>query len=114
MSNTTNLFQQQLDNRILVLDGAMVCSCLVMAADADGAEVTTVEGLAVEGSLHPVQEAMLAHGAVQCGFCTPGMIMATKGRMAPENDTPAVARPMAWPRLTINQLLTDVLATIPP
>lgn len=72
----------------VVLDGAMVCSCLVMAADADGAEVTTVEGLAVEGSLHPVQEAMLAHGAVQCGFCTPGFVVAA-AHLLEENPQPS-------------------------
>jgi carbon-monoxide dehydrogenase small subunit len=60
----------------VILDGEAVCSCLVMAADATGSEVTTVEGLAPEGELHPVQEAMLAEGAVQCGFCTPGFAVA--------------------------------------
>ncbi len=60
----------------VVMDGEVVCSCLVMAADADGANVTTVEGLAAEGDLNPVQEALLAAGAVQCGFCTPGFVVA--------------------------------------
>ena len=60
----------------VILDGEAVCSCLVMAADAEGSEVTTVEGLAPEGELHPIQEAMLAEGAVQCGFCTPGFVVA--------------------------------------
>jgi carbon-monoxide dehydrogenase small subunit len=60
----------------VILDGEAVCSCLVMAADAAGSEVTTVEGLAPEGELHPVQEAMLSEGAVQCGFCTPGFVVA--------------------------------------
>jgi carbon-monoxide dehydrogenase small subunit len=58
------------------MDDEMVCSCLVMAADADGTEVTTVEGLAGDGELHPIQEALLAEGAVQCGFCTPGFVIA--------------------------------------
>ena len=58
----------------VILDGEAVCSCLVMAADAAGSDVTTVEGLASDGELHPVQEAMLAEGAVQCGFCTPGFV----------------------------------------
>lgn len=57
-------------------DGEAICSCLIMAADADGASVTTVEGIGVEGELHPFQEAMLAEGGVQCGFCTPGIIVA--------------------------------------
>jgi carbon-monoxide dehydrogenase small subunit len=60
----------------VVFDEEAICSCLVMAADADGAEVTTVEGLGSEDELHPFQEAMLAEGGVQCGFCTPGVIVA--------------------------------------
>ena len=59
------------------LDGQLVCSCLVLAGQAEGREVTTVEGLAPEGELSPVQEAFLQAGAVQCGFCTPGLIVAT-------------------------------------
>ena len=61
----------------VLLDGALVCSCLVLAAQADGHDVVTVEGVARRGSLHRVQEAFLAAGAVQCGFCTPGLIVAT-------------------------------------
>ncbi|MFV9671605.1 MAG: (2Fe-2S)-binding protein [Acidimicrobiia bacterium] len=60
----------------VIFDGESVCSCLVMAADTDGSSVTTVEGLSSDGELHPVQEAMLAEGAVQCGFCTPGFVVA--------------------------------------
>jgi aerobic carbon-monoxide dehydrogenase small subunit len=59
------------------LDGRLVCACLVLAGQAEGREVTTVEGLAPEGALSPVQEAFLQAGAVQCGFCTPGLIVAT-------------------------------------
>jgi carbon-monoxide dehydrogenase small subunit len=59
------------------LDGMLVCACLVLAGQAHGAEVVTVEGLASGGRLHPVQEAFVEAGAVQCGFCTPGLIMAT-------------------------------------
>ena len=61
----------------VLLDGKLVCSCLVLAAQADGHHVRTVEGLAADGALHPVQEAFVEAGAVQCGFCTPGLIMAT-------------------------------------
>jgi carbon-monoxide dehydrogenase small subunit len=61
----------------VLLDGTLVCSCLVLAAQADGHHVRTVEGLAADGALHPVQEAFVEAGAVQCGFCTPGLIMAT-------------------------------------
>jgi aerobic carbon-monoxide dehydrogenase small subunit len=59
------------------LDGELVCSCLVLAGQAEACEVVTVEGLAPEGELSRVQEAFLAAGAVQCGFCTPGLIVAT-------------------------------------
>jgi aerobic carbon-monoxide dehydrogenase small subunit len=59
------------------VDGQLVCACLVLAGQAEGREVTTVEGLAAEGELSPVQEAFLQAGAVQCGFCTPGLIVAT-------------------------------------
>jgi carbon-monoxide dehydrogenase small subunit len=58
------------------LDGELVCSCLVLAAQAHDREVVTVEGLGSDGGLHPVQEAFLEAGAVQCGFCTPGLIVA--------------------------------------
>jgi carbon-monoxide dehydrogenase small subunit len=61
----------------VLLDGELVCSCLVLAAQADGHEVTTVEGLSADGDLHAVQEAFADAGAVQCGFCTPGLVVAT-------------------------------------
>jgi carbon-monoxide dehydrogenase small subunit len=60
----------------ILLDGELVCACLVLAAQANGHAVTTVEGLAEEDRLHPVQEAFAETGAVQCGFCTPGFIVA--------------------------------------
>jgi len=60
----------------VLLDGTLVCACLVLAAQADGHEVATVEGLASGGSLHRVQEAFADAGAVQCGFCTPGLVVA--------------------------------------
>jgi carbon-monoxide dehydrogenase small subunit len=61
----------------VLLDGKLVCACLVLAAQADGHEVVTVEGLGQEGRLHRVQEAFVETGAVQCGFCTPGLVVAT-------------------------------------
>jgi aerobic carbon-monoxide dehydrogenase small subunit len=61
----------------VLLDGTLVCACLVLAAQADGHHVVTVEGLAQDGRLHRVQEAFAETGAVQCGFCTPGLIVAT-------------------------------------
>src|SRR5213594_4592222 len=57
------------------LDGKAVKSCTLLAVQADGAAVTTIEGLATNGKLHPMQEAFREHHALQCGFCTPGMIM---------------------------------------
>jgi carbon-monoxide dehydrogenase small subunit len=59
------------------LNGALVCACLVLAGQAEGAEIVTVEGLAGDGGLHPVQQAFVETGAVQCGFCTPGLVVAT-------------------------------------
>ncbi|HEX6843546.1 MAG TPA: (2Fe-2S)-binding protein [Actinomycetota bacterium] len=58
------------------LDGEVVCACLVLAAQADGRAVRTIEGLADGDRLHPVQDAFVAAGAVQCGFCTPGLVVA--------------------------------------
>ncbi|AHY46582.1 Aerobic-type carbon monoxide dehydrogenase small subunit CoxS/CutS-like protein [Rubrobacter radiotolerans] len=59
------------------VDGVLACSCLVMAGQVEGREVVTVEGIAEGDDLHPVQEAFVEAGAVQCGFCTPGFIVAT-------------------------------------
>jgi aerobic carbon-monoxide dehydrogenase small subunit len=62
----------------VLLDGKSVNSCLVLAVEADGHEVVTVEGLGGQEGLDPIQQTFIDHGAVQCGFCTPGMIMSTK------------------------------------
>ena len=66
----------------VLLDGTLVCACLVLAAQADDHELVTVEGLGEEGQLHRVQEAFAETGAVQCGFCTPGLIVATVDLLA--------------------------------
>jgi aerobic carbon-monoxide dehydrogenase small subunit len=69
------------------IDGESVKSCNVLAVQADGAEVTTIEGLATDGQLHPMQAAFQEHHGLQCGFCTPGMIMAAVGLLK-ENPRP--------------------------
>src|SRR6202162_2809573 len=74
----------------VLLDGKLVCACLVLAAQPEGHEIVTVEGLAEDGRLHKVQEAFVATGAVQCGFCTPGLVVATadllKRNVYPSDD----------------------------
>jgi carbon-monoxide dehydrogenase small subunit len=66
----------------VLLDGSLVCACLVLAAQADGHNVVTVEGIGEDGQLHAVQEAFTETGAVQCGFCTPGLIVSTVDLLA--------------------------------
>jgi len=70
----------------VLLDGELVCSCLVLAAQAEGHDVVTVEGLADGGELHPVQQAFVDAGAVQCGFCTPGLVVAVTDLLARTPD----------------------------
>lgn len=71
----------------VLLDGAAVCSCLTLAIEAQGHEITTIEGLATSGELDPVQEAFAEAGGVQCGFCTPGMVLASRAFLN-ENPNP--------------------------
>ena len=71
----------------VILDGMSVKACSILALQANGKEVTTVEGLAKDGQLHPIQKAFIEHGAFQCGFCTPGKIMSTKALLE-ENPNP--------------------------
>ena len=72
----------------VLLDGEPILSCLTLAVEVDGREVTTIEGLAEDGKLHPLQRAFLEEGAVQCGFCTPGMILTAKALLE-ENPNPS-------------------------
>jgi aerobic-type carbon monoxide dehydrogenase small subunit (CoxS/CutS family) len=72
----------------VLLDGVAVRSCLLLAAQADGAEITTVEGLAADGRLNPLQEAFRACHALQCGFCTPGILMAATDLLARTSPSP--------------------------
>jgi aerobic-type carbon monoxide dehydrogenase small subunit (CoxS/CutS family) len=62
----------------VLVDGKAVCSCMLLAVEVDGSRIMTIEGLARGGKLHPLQEAFIEHGAAQCGFCTPGMILSAK------------------------------------
>jgi len=72
----------------VIVDGDAVNACLMLAVEANGKDILTIEGLAREGQLHPIQETFVTHGAVQCGFCTPGMIMASKAYLE-ENPDPS-------------------------
>jgi carbon-monoxide dehydrogenase small subunit len=71
----------------VLMDGRAVNSCLVLASEADGKQITTIEGLTQGDKLHPIQQAFVDHGGLQCGFCTPGMIMAAKA-LLDKNPTP--------------------------
>jgi len=73
----------------LIMDGKAVTSCLVLALDAQGKEIITVEGLSEGETLHPIQESFLKHGGVQCGFCTPGMVMSAKS-LLDDNPNPTL------------------------
>jgi len=72
----------------VVMDGVLVSSCLTLAVLADGKEITTVEGLAQDGKLHPVQQAFIDYGGFQCGICTPGMVVAAKA-LLDQNQNPS-------------------------
>ena len=71
----------------VLLDGQPVRSCLTLAVEVQGRVITTIEGLATDGALHPVQQAFVEHGAIQCGFCSPGMILVAKA-LLDENPRP--------------------------
>jgi aerobic-type carbon monoxide dehydrogenase small subunit (CoxS/CutS family) len=71
----------------VLLDGSPVRSCLLLVVDVRGRKITTIEGLSKNGRLHPIQNAFIEHGAIQCGFCTPGMILSAKA-LLDENPSP--------------------------
>ena len=79
----------------VVLDGEMVCACLVLAAEAEGRSVATIEGVAEGSVLHPVQQKFLEHAALQCGFCTPGFIVAAKA-LLDRNPDPTETEVRYW------------------
>jgi len=70
----------------VLIDGEPVCSCLTLAIEAQGHDIVTIEGLAEGGKLHPLQQAFVDYGAIQCGFCTPGMILAAKSLLDKNPD----------------------------
>jgi carbon-monoxide dehydrogenase small subunit len=75
----------------VIMDGKAVNACLVLAVQADGREILTIEGLARDEALHPLQESFVMEGAIQCGFCTPGMIMSAEALLT-ENPDPNEAQ----------------------
>ena len=74
----------------MLMDGKAVASCLILAVAAQGKEITTIEGLNEGEKLHPIQEAFVKHAAIQCGFCTPGMVLASKA-LLDRNPEPTTA-----------------------
>ena len=79
----------------VLVDGEMVASCITLAASVHGSEVTTIEGLAEDGRLHPVQQAFIDYGGFQCGICTPGQVMAAKA-LLDENPRPTEGEVRDW------------------
>ncbi len=79
----------------VLLDGTLVCSCLVFAAEIQGRDVTTVEGIASPEALHPVQRKLLEHAALQCGICTPGVVVAAKA-LIDANPDPSEEETRYW------------------
>jgi carbon-monoxide dehydrogenase small subunit len=79
----------------VIVNGRLVCSCLMLAVEADGARITTIEGVADGETLHPVQQKFLEHAALQCGFCTPGLIVASKA-LLDENPNPTEEEARYW------------------
>ena len=79
----------------ITLDGTLVCSCLMLAAEAEGREITTIEGMATGEALHPLQQKFLEEAALQCGICTPGMLVAAKA-LLDENPDPTETEVRFW------------------
>ena len=79
----------------VMLDGRLVCSCLVLGAEAEGREVATIEGMAVGENLHPLQQKFLEHAALQCGICTPGILVAAKALLE-QTDNPTETEIRYW------------------
>ena len=79
----------------VTLDGRLVCSCLVLGAEAEGKDITTIEGMATGDSLHPLQRKFIEHAALQCGICTPGILVAAKALLE-KNPDPTETEMRYW------------------
>lgn len=79
----------------IIVDGRLVCSCLMFGTEASGAEITTIEGIANGDTLHPLQQKFLEHAALQCGFCTPGVLVASKA-LLDANPSPTEEQARYW------------------
>jgi len=79
----------------VIVDGRLVCSCLMLGCEAEGTSITTIEGIAQGDHLHPVQQKFLEHAALQCGFCTPGLIVSSKA-LLDENPNPTEEEARYW------------------
>lgn len=102
----------------VILNGRPVNSCLMLAVQAEGGQITTIEGLSDNGQPHPLQQAFVDHGAVQCGFCTPGMILTAKALLDtdPEADTETIKEAMSGNlcRCTGYNKITEAVAACAP
>jgi aerobic carbon-monoxide dehydrogenase small subunit len=79
----------------VIFDGRLVCACLILAAEADDRRIETIEGMAQAGNLHPLQQTFLEHAALQCGYCTPGLLMASKA-LLDKNPNPSEIEVRYW------------------
>ena len=79
----------------IILDDKLVCACLVMAGEVEGSKISTIEGMAVDGELHPLQKKFLEHAALQCGICTPGILIAAKA-LLDRNPNPTETEVRYW------------------
>ena len=79
----------------IILDDKLVCSCLVLAGEVEGSEISTIEGMAIDGKLHPLQQNFLKHAALQCGICTPGILVAAKA-LLDRNPDPTETEVRYW------------------
>ncbi len=79
----------------VTVDGTLVCSCLVLGVEAEGKDIRTIEGMAEGGTLHPLQRKFIEHAALQCGFCTPGLLVASKA-LLDKNPSPTEEEVRYW------------------